>query len=371
MNILTRLLKFTDSAIGPIICSALSKSQTSAETRTLSDFTGPILVIRPGGIGDAVMLLPTIRYLRSIVAPTTQIDILCETRNMELFKIAVSDVNLIVYDKSPIKTIRVLRQRKYSVVIDTEQFHNFSGVMTGITGAELRVGFKVNTNRNGLYTHIVSYDFDGSEDAQFMRLINAVQPPPHSQPAKSGILSRYVSVPQFTLPHDIKQKEFLALHAGGSIPCKQWMPERFAKVCDYVSDKYSLPTILIGGKSDCKQAEKICAANSKPINLCGKLTLAETVSLCRQAKIFIGSDSGIAHIATAVDTPVVALFGPSDPNKWGVPKGTGSVIHNALPCSPCSIFGYTKPCKNHECMLSISPEQVITEVCKILENEIL
>jgi len=72
----------------------------------------------------------------------------------------------------------------------------------------------------------------------------------------------------------------------------------------------------------------------------------------------VGPDSGIAHLAVALGTPAAVLFGPSDPKKWAPSEGAGRVVRVDLPCSPCSIFGYTKPCANHECVRGIRAEAI-------------
>ena len=359
----SKFLKFVDSFVGPLACTAMSRPQAGAERRTLTDTEGAILVIRPGGMGDAVMSLPMLTALRAI-APDRRIDIICESRNEAVFKLAFPDCVTVCYDRAPFKTIAALRKNNYACVIDTEQFHNFSGVMTALTRAPLRIGFKINTNRRGLYTHSVGYDLDGSEDAQFGRLLNAACGGAVTLPRKFGILR--IAENEDTQP-------YLAIHAGGSIASKRCAAETLAEAAIEAAAKHGLSITIIGGKNDAAYAAQIALELDKQKNLrhtnrCGKTSLTETASICAGARLLLGPDSGVAHLAVAVGTPAVVLFGPSDPKKWAPPTGAGKAVRVELPCSPCSIFGYTKPCANHECVNGITAKMITEATETVLEE---
>lgn len=357
MSIKASLLKFTDAFAGPALCWALSRAQTGAEHRRVQDLEGPVLVIRPGGIGDAIILLPMLKALQDAL-PGRRIDILCESRNRDIFRLAMPDAAITAYDKTPFHALLSLRRAKYGTVIDTEQFHNFSGVMTALTRAPLRVGFKINTNRRGLYTHLVGYDLDGPEDVQFGRLLSAAFGTVMTLPPRIGILAS-AKLPE--LPEGLEVAgPILLIHAGGSIESKRVPTQTLAGVCHTAAVEFNLKPVIIGNEGDQAYAEAILReAGKEAINLCGRLSLGETAALCKTAAALVGPDSGIAHLAVALGTPAVVLFGPSDPAKWGPPEGGGKAIRNPLPCSPCSIFGYTKPCRLYECIDGITTSQTL------------
>ncbi len=357
MSFKSSFLKFADALAGPVACGLLSRAQRTAEHRHADQVEGPILVIRPGGIGDGIMLIPTLHALREAL-PGRRIDILCEARNQEIFKLALPDCKTIAYDKTPLAALRMLRREGYGSVIDTEQFHNFSGVMAALTKAPLRIGFKINTHRRGLYTHLVSYDLDGLEDVQFGRLLSAALGREVSLPSRFGIIDTAILpvFPENLLPTG----KFIALHAGGSIPCKRAPVKALAAACYAAESTLGLKTVIIGATADCDYAAELASEiGNGVINRCGRLSLAQTAALCRKATVLLGPDSGIAHLAVAVGTPAIVLFGPSDPAKWGPPAGYGETIQVQLPCSPCSIFGYTKPCLNHQCITGIQTQPII------------
>ena len=365
MGLKSALLKHADSIIGPLLCASLKRAQRKVEYRTLEALgEGPILVIRPGGIGDAIMLLPMLKALQQH-CPTRELDILCESRNAEIFSLAIPEANVYSYDKSPFKALHLLKKRKYAAVIDSEQFHNLSGVMTALTRAPMRVGYKINTNRLGLYTHLVSYDLDGAEDAQFGRLLNAALNREIDLPAKYKLLATLFSQRNTTAA----QKRIL-IHVGGSVEAKRWPIENYAELCKkLVADFGNAELVLLGGKEDTASANKLCKICNEICltNKCGKLSLREVAEEIANADLLIGPDSGIAHLATAVGCPVVVMFGPSDSRKWGPSEGCGIVVQQSLPCQPCSIFGCIKPCDSCECITKLEVAKVFAAAQMLLK----
>jgi len=367
MSLRAAMLKTADATLGPLACSLFSRSQQTPEPRHADDVDGPILLIRPGGIGDAVMLLPALSALHDAL-PDRRIDILCETRNRPVFDLATPDAQILTYDTAPAKTLRRLRGNAYGTVIDTEQFHNFSGVMAAWTRAPLRIGFKINPRRRGLYTHWVSYDPDGPEDRQFMRLAQAALGAHPPLPPRLGIIpaGRLPVLPPDTVP----DRPFLLVHAGGSTRNKCMPAQTLAQACRQAASKAGLAIVVTGARMDQHQAQALVGAlGGGVINLCGRLSLTQTAALCRHAALLVGPDSGIAHLAVAVGTPAVVLFGPSDPAKWGPPDGAGEAVRIALPCSPCSIFGYTKPCTLPVCMTRLDPDTITSAILRVHGKE--
>ncbi len=361
-------LKRIDDWFGPLACRVLSRPQTATTYPSLRSLEGPLLVVRPGGIGDAVMLLPMLAALRSCF-PGRRIDVLCEQRNSAIFALFDPGLTRLLYDRTPFGVLRRLRGAGYSGVLDTEQFHHFSGVLAGWTRAPIRAGFKLNTKRNALYTHLVSYDLDGAEDAQFGRLLRAVCPSAPPLPPKFGLLREAAlpEVPGGRLRDLAPGVAYAVVHAGGSAREKRWTPERYARLCDRLNGRFRLRSVLVGGAGDRPTAQAILRrCRTSPVDACGALALPETAALCRGARVFVGPDSGIAHLAQAAGVQCAVLFGPSDPLKWG-PGPEGRVVNHPVPCGPCAIFGYNKPCRTIACMDGITAEAVEQALASLLE----
>ncbi len=361
-------LKRIDDWFGPLACRVLSRPQTATTYPSLRSLEGPLLVVRPGGIGDAVMLLPMLAALRACF-PGRRIDVLCEQRNSEIFALFDPGMERLLYDTTPLKVLRRLRGAGYAGVLDTEQFHHFSGVLGAWTQAPIRVGFKLNTKRNPLYTHLVSYDLDGAEDTQFGRLLRAVCPSAPPLPPKFALLrDADVPAPPADLLRDLAPGvAYAVVHAGGSAREKRWTPERYARLCDRLNERFRLRSVLVGSAGDKPMARAILRrCRTSPADLCGALTLPQTAAVCRGARVFAGPDSGIAHLAQAMGLQCAVLFGPSDPLKWG-PGPEGRVVDHPVPCGPCAIFGYNKPCRTYACMQGITAEAVEQALTSLLE----
>ena len=371
-------LKFADRTVGALLCWALSRAQRMPETRTLADLPpdGRILAIRPGGLGDAILLVPALRALRA-AAPNRALDVVCESRNADVFRLAGVADRIFEFDTQPLRTLAALRRGPWALALDSEQFHHFSAVFAVLSRAPLRVGFGINPTRFGLYTHLVPYDTQGPEREQFMRLVKRIgsctEGDFHAESAETCLASR-VSCPKSHAENaeDAERDSgFVLCHAGGSVEAKRWPAEAFAEFCVKLHEKTGLPCVFVGGKEDKEYAREIIEfvrrseGQEVPAwlqNRVGFLSLDQTAAACREAAVLVGPDSGIAHLAVAVGTPAVVLFGPSDPDKWGPPAERGAVVRVSVPCAPCSMFGSVKPCRRRVCMERISPERVLDAV---------
>jgi 3-deoxy-D-manno-octulosonic-acid transferase/heptosyltransferase-1 len=142
---------------------------------------------------------------------------------------------------------------------------------------------------------------------------------------------------------------------------KLWEEEKFAELCDRLREELGIGIVLTGGES--APLERICRKmRTKAVNLGGRTTLRELACIYREAALLVTTDSGPMHLAAAVGTPIVALFGPTDPARTG-PYGPGHrIIRKGLSCSPC----FRKRCETPRCMTDISVEEVFTAVKEML-----
>ena len=356
----------------------------------------PVLVIRPGGLGDAAVLLPSLAALREALPSAVRIDILCEPRNAAVFGLApLANTRTILYTKRPLTLRRRLRRAGYGAVLDTEQSHWFSAIFAAWTRAPIRIGFDTVPARSRLYTESVPYEPRGPEREQFRRLLAALVPalgdrlPLVSPPSERGVAR---SAPLDPPPSERgvarsaggstpcaadtagglggqRPPSFAILHIGGSNPSKHWPPERYAALCDALHTRRGLRAVLVGSAADRAAAERaaaLCRA-AAPENRAGELSLPQTAALCAAAALFIGPDSGIAHLADLAGTPSVVLFGSGDAAKWGPCHGTAVSAAPSLACAPCSRYGtlHRRCGCRYECMSGISVESVLAALDRL------
>jgi len=163
--------------------------------------------------------------------------------------------------------------------------------------------------------------------------------------------------------HGLEENNFVAISPIAYWATKLWDNRKFAELADLIQQTLGKKVIFTA--SERSAVEPITSGmTSKAVNLAGQTSLAELAELFKKARIVITTDSGPMHLACAVGTPVVALFGPTDPARTG-PYGVGhQVIRANVPCSPC----FLKKCKTVKCMQEITVAQVFSTVRACLEK---
>jgi len=379
MSAKTELLKAADALIGGPLCRLLGRITFHLERQPPHHQRMPsnpkrILVVRPGGIGDMVLLLPALRKLQEHF-PTAKLEVICERRNLEVLRLSGWTGDVFLYDWQPFRLCSALLRRRYDIAIDTEQFHHFSAVFTILSRAPIRIGFKINPRRNPLYTHLVNYALDGLEAEQFAALLAPLGINQSAHWALAGFL-KDLSLPinprlAAELASPLEKERLAVLHAGASCRYKKWSCDNFTALIKQLHAEFGLTIALVGSHAD-RPESKLITRSLSPANQAfvrnytGQLTLAQSAALIKRARLFVGSDSGLAHLAVALDVPTVVLFGPSDAQKWGMVNKRHAVVRKTLPCAPCFIFGYHRPCRTLECMRSIQVDDVLTACRRLL-----
>jgi lipopolysaccharide heptosyltransferase II len=168
---------------------------------------------------------------------------------------------------------------------------------------------------------------------------------------------------------------WLAIHPGGgtnpgmSLTAKRWPADRFAAIAGRTAAA-GMRVALVGAAYDAPLAEEVeraVEARARPAvsNLAGKTTLGELGAVLERCAAFLGNDTGAMHLAVAVGTPPVALFGPTDPAMYG-PYRLGEAVSAGLPCSPCFVDGRAPDCAGPRCMEAITVDEVWNALQQVL-----
>lgn len=157
------------------------------------------------------------------------------------------------------------------------------------------------------------------------------------------------------------EDRFVVMHAGAKRPSNRWYEDRFAAVADAIQIRYGIRVVLTGSRDDLELIGRVCRAmRTRPTVVAGQLALLEVAALMEQACLYIGNDTGPMHLAAAMDTPVVAVFGARDfPGQWN-PQGPGHIVlRRDVPCSPC----FLDVCdRGLPCLDGISVDDVLAAV---------
>ena len=266
------------------------------------------------------------------------------------------------------RLIAGLRRRRFDTVIDLTDGDR-SAFLSWISGAPVRIGFNDEHRWRGrCYTEVVQpvtgmrhrIDRDlevlkpmgikvGSKDPQLWLT-------PEEENSAEHLLDQ-LGVQRST--------SIVILQPGARYWFKAWPPERYAELADRLTFEYSCQVLIGGSHQDIDLAQQIRQmTKSGPIIMAGRTTIKQFAAIAKKSALFVGSDSGAMHIASAVGTPVVALFGPSNPREWGPRGGSVEVIYKGLDCRAC--FHPTCQRGEQNCMRLISIGEVMMAVTGLM-----
>lgn len=169
----------------------------------------------------------------------------------------------------------------------------------------------------------------------------------------------------FLQRHNIAK--FALLHTGARKKLRRWSPANFAEIAVYLKDARGLEIIFVGDDSEAMAIQKIQSLiYFETYNFAGQGTLMDYVALAKKATLMLGNESGPAHLAAAVNTPTITLFGPGEPHIFA-PYGTQTVfLHHELPCNPCNQIDCIMP--KNPCINHITVQEVIEKIRLLLDN---
>jgi lipopolysaccharide heptosyltransferase I len=308
-----------------------------------------ILIIKPSSLGDVVHALPAVNLIRRRF-PDAHITWLINDSLASLFKKCPVIDELILFPRHDASRmpalLRRLRQMRFDTVIDLQGLLR-SGILTWASGASRRIGLSFAREGSRLfYNEIIPVE---QEHAVERNLRVA---------AYFGCDTCSVEFP-LGLDGQISARPFIAINPSARWPTKLWGDERFGELVRRLPQER---VVVTGSASEAVRLDRIAQGAR---NLAGKTDLSELAEIYRQCAVVITNDSGPMHLAAAVGTPVVAIFGPTDPALTG-PYGSQHVVLRAgVACSPC-LKAVCKHRPRLECMTKITVEQVLAAAQRFL-----
>jgi len=289
------------------------------------------LVVRLGALGDVVHAIPVAAALRRAF-PASRIDWLVSARHREVLDLVpVLDRRLALNDRSDaaagegmLEAIRELRRAKYDVVLDLQGLLK-SGILARSSGAPRVIGFSSAYLRERLARAFYTETFDPGGGGMYHR-----DETTHVVRMNLGLLSRLgieSAVPEFPIEavdsdvakrvRDATAGRYALLNPGAAWPNKRWPAERFGMVASLLRANHGLESFVLWGPGERNLAEQVVAASQDAAHLSAPTTIADLVALCRGASLIISGDTGPTHIAAAVGTPIVGIYGPTRPSRNG------------------------------------------------------
>lgn len=321
-----------------------------------------ILVIRYGTIGDSIFASAFYRELRNAL-PDARIDILVDDIAEGIMR-NCPYINKIFYIDGKYRNFLgyISLFSKYDTVYFLKNDKFFSTIAF-LAGVKERIGFDVKRNR--FLTLTSAYNEDRHEIDCYLDLLRISGIPVKNDKTEAW-LDRINDSTAKEIVSCIPNKKII-IQAYSRFPQKNWLDEYWIEVIKYLSNTLQAQVFFVGGAKDIKSYQNI-TDNIKdeldllPINMCGKLTIPETISLVNNMDMVIGIDSGIIHAAAALDISSILLHGPTSLIRWKPRSEKCIVLSRQFSCSPCCLQSdCVKYCKNRvsDCMEYLTPDIVI------------
>ncbi len=337
-------------------------------------------------IGDTVLTVPFLRNLRR-AEPDAEITWVVSPGTTEVIKGIPYVDELLVWDPVTIHAdssgghrtlgqkmefVKNLRGRSFDKAYVLKR--SFSSALMGVfAGADKRVGF--NTEGRGLLlTRRVPYRIDCHEVENFLEVLRA-----DDIPVEDDQLEYWLDPQELARGDELlsdagitSDEQFVLIHPFAAYPPRGWHLEDFASVACQLDRQGLRPLILGGGRDKGAFEEVRDIFPSSTVSLAGSASLRETMAILKRGTLFVGNDSGIMHLAAAADIPMVALFGPQSPVRFGPWSRKARVVYKKFPCSPCR-QKFFKECEpslrgKPQCIESITVDEVM-EACTELLKE--
>ena len=356
--------------------------------------SGDIIVSKFSGWGSLVTIIPLLDAIKNRF-PESGIILLTHRKNEEFAKILPQITRTILFSnpglghflKSPLqfwKKIRNLRKGKPTVFIDL-QIHthqSLSMILSLASGASIRVGLKSkpSRSRDRFLTHSIYFNRHQPLSTVFRQIGNLLGLGPLAQSPKIPILFSFREqervLEKLNLPDP--QKRLLVINPNASKLSheRRWPRAHFIRLLELFFQRFpDTNVVFTGSPGEYQYNEPILKAFSGSRhfirNVAGRLTLQETAILLKKASLFLTNDSGPLHLALALGTPTVAMFGPTHPDlvlyRPNPPKSI--FLYEPIYCSPCLHQTPTPPCAgDNKCIQAISPESVLFAMESLLTS---
>ncbi|MGA2781571.1 MAG: glycosyltransferase family 9 protein [Smithella sp.] len=337
-----------------------------------------ILVIQLGDIGDVVWAIPAFWSLKAAF-PQAGLSVLVRNPNGDLLLDDPHVDKIFQVDQQSVfrglQLLKNLRREKFDLLFDLRA-DDRGAFISFVSGARMRAALYYHGLfwRNRAFTHLVDpppvkEKILGAAE-QSLKIIRAFA------------IKETISTPQIFVFEKLKGKisallteekvetkhGWISINPFSRWPYKEWDMDKWRQIALFIGQKYKMPTIITGSAAEKKRADALVATSLFPIyNMAGKTTLREVAALLQMSRLHIGVDSAAPHIAAAVGTPTITIYGPSDWRDWAPPGDKNKVVLPDMDCSPC----YKKGCDGNgrsKCLDNLSVSKVQDSIETMLNN---
>ena len=346
-----------------------------------------VLVIRPDHLGDALLMTPALQFVKR-ERPETELHVICGAWAAELLT-RFDEVDIVLtldfpgfqrQGRSPkgnpythaLNSARMLRRIGYDSALIMRPDHWWGAMLAFLAGIRERIGYD-NASVAPFLTgrlphkhehavlqnlHLVEFWLGAAHDRDIELSLPV-------EPADIAVVDQLLSDSQIDMAMPI-----VCIHPGSGMPSKLWQPDKWAQAADQVSQRHNAAIVFTGSSAEKTLIDDIASKmKAKSWSVAGETSASQLAALYRRARAVLGPDSGAMHVAAAVQTPTVTLFGPADPIEfapWG-DRRKHAVITSTIACRPCRILDWRDDSQAyHPCVRDISVSQVLEETQRVL-----
>lgn len=326
-----------------------------------------ILLIRLSSLGDIVLTTPAIRAVRAHF-PDAYIAMLVAKQSAEILRENPHLNEIITFERlaknkdtgEMLRVIRLLRERKFTMAIDLQRKFRTEMLMY-FSGTAERIG-------KGRFSTVRVPEQDNKHaTAHYFDLLHAAGIPAEDQRLELFLSEseRLDTAQRFDTAGVNDGQLKVGVFPGAGWKLREWMPDRFAAIGDKLVEHFNANVLIFGGEKETELVQTVAALmNARAIPFAGNLQIRQLAACLEKCDLFLTNDTGPMHIAAAVGTPTVSLFGPGNHIRFQPVGELHQTIRHAVPCSPCKQF--TDKCKDNICMKGIGVDEVWESVSRTL-----
>ncbi|MBZ0264464.1 lipopolysaccharide heptosyltransferase II [bacterium] len=338
-----------------------------------------ICIFQTAFLGDLILTTPLLQAVNQFY-PDAKITVVANANAASILRNHPLIHKLISYEKrgrqrgilGMLQIVRQLRAQKCDLALIPHRSIR-SALLVWLAGITERIGFQ-GTPGQKLYTKSIVRDLKKHERLRNLDLLLPLRiTPPSLQPVLYPDAQAISETENWMKEQKLESGEFFAIAPGSVWETKRYPAPYWQKVATKLVQKVDAKVVLVGGKNDENLCDTIVRMSGSGVHsAAGKLSALGSAHLLSHSRLLVTGDTAPLHMAVAMNTPVLAIFGPTVPEFGFAPTGKNDrVLGLKLDCRPCSIHGtHECPLKHHDCMKKLLPEQVISEIMSMVAKDI-
>ena len=305
-----------------------------------------ILIIQLGDIGDVVWAIPAFWAVKNAF-PQAEVSVLTRRPNGDLLLDDSHIGNVFQVDRRSVfkglQLVKSIRREKFDLLFDLRA-DDRGAYISLLSGAKMRAAlyYREIDWRNRMFTHLANPPqteervLGAAEQSLKILRSFGIQETTSTPQLSISTATRNKAIELLASEKIVSEKGFVTVNPFSRWSYKEWGIDKWRQIISFVWQEYKTPVLILGSEEERKRAnELIFADSSSAYNLAGKTTLREMAGVLQRSRLHIGVDSAAPHIAAAVGTPTLTIYGPSDWRDWAPPGEKNQVVLPEMDCSPC------------------------------------